>query len=273
MRNPLYFFLIVKREEAAMLFFSKLKKRFTRQRRPSSKAIRRRKIEKYLPYVLLLTALAVVICLLAALIILKLGVPFYQTIKEPNAARDWILSFGSWSYLFFVAIIFLQIVVAILPGEPFQIAAGMAFGPVVGSLLSIFGTMMGSITTFMLTRIFGYKIIELMFSERTRSKMDLTSYNQESLERIVFISFLIPGTPKDFMSYAVGLTPLSLKSWIRIFSISRFPTIIMSVLGGSAMNNGNLGVAATYILVGHGISLVIYVFYEIYHRIKKHCAA
>ncbi len=256
-----------------MQVFKKLRRSMRLSRRPSNKALRRRKIEKYLPYVILLAVLVVVICLLAALIILKLGVPFYNTIKEPNAARDWILSFGHWSYLFFVGIIFLQIVVAVLPGEPFQIAAGMAFGPVVGSLLSIFGTMLGSITTFLLTRVFGYKIIELMFSERTRSKMDLTAYNQESLERIVFISFLIPGTPKDFMSYAVGLTPLPLRSWIRIFSISRFPTIIMSVLGGAAMNDGNLGAAATYILIGHGISLVIYLFYELYHRIKKHRAA
>ena len=79
----------------------------------------------------------------------------------------------------------------------------------------------------MLTRIFGYKIIEFFFSERTRSKMDLREYSEESIERVVFIAFLIPGTPKDFLAYAVGLTPLSLLTWIRITVIARFPPIIM----------------------------------------------
>ena len=253
-----------------MLWLTKLKKRlpFSRKR-AVNKALRRRKLEKYMPYILFLLGVLAVMILIVALLIIKIGVPFYQTITEPNAARDWILSFGKWSYLVLFAIVYLQVVIAILPGEPFQIAAGLAFGPIVGSLLSTLGTLLASITTFLLTRIFGYKLIEFFFSERTRSKMDLRDYNEENIERIVFIAFLIPGTPKDFLAYAVGLTPLSLLTWIRITVIARFPPIIMATLGGQALNSGNFKTAAVTLLIGNIISLFVYLIYEIHHRCKK----
>ena len=252
-----------------MLWLTKLKKRlpFSRKR-AVNKALRRRKLEKYMPYILFLLGVLAVMILIVALLIIKIGVPFYQTITEPNAARDWILSFGKWSYLVLFAIVYLQVVIAILPGEPFQIAAGLAFGPIVGSLLSTLGTLLASITTFLLTRIFGYKLIEFFFSERTRSKMDLHDYNEENIERIVFIAFLIPGTPKDFLAYAVGLTPLSLLTWIRITVIARFPPIIMATLGGQALNSGNFKTAAVTLLIGNVISLFVYLIYEIHHRWK-----
>ena len=256
-----------------MLWLTKLKKRlpFSRKR-AVNKALRRRKLEKYMPYILFLLGVLAVMILIVALLIIKIGVPFYQTITEPNAARDWILSFGKWSYLVLFAIVYLQVVIAILPGEPFQIAAGLAFGPIVGSLLSTLGTLLASITTFLLTRIFGYKLIEFFFSERTRSKMDLHDYNEENIERIVFIAFLIPGTPKDFLAYAVGLTPLSLLTWIRITVIARFPPIIMATLGGQALNSGNFKTAAVTLLIGNVISLFVYLIYEIHHRWNKHRA-
>lgn len=254
-----------------MLWWTKLRRRlpFGHRRRRVNKALRRRKFEKYMPVVLFLLGLLAIMVALGALVVVKLGIPFYDTITEPNAARDWVLSFGSWSYLVLFAITFLQVVIAILPGEPFQIAAGLAFGPVVGILLTTIGTLLASITTFMLTRIFGYKIIEFFFSERTRSKMDLTGYSEESIERVVFIAFLIPGTPKDFLAYAVGLTPLPITSWIRITVIARFPPIIMAVLGGNALSSGNFHTAAVTILIGNVISLVVYLFYELHHRWSK----
>ena len=256
-----------------MLWLTKLKRHLPLARRyRANKALRRRKLEKYMPFILFMLGLLAIMVALVAVLIVKLGLPFYQTITQPNAARDWMLSFGSWSYLVLFAITYLQVVIAILPGEPFQIAAGLAFGPFLGSLISCGGTLLASLTTFMLTRVFGYKIIEFFFSERTRSKMDLTEYSAESIERIVFIAFLIPGTPKDFLAYAVGLTPLSLRSWIRITIIARFPPIIMATLGGNALSGGNIKAATITILIGNVISLFVYLLYELYHRYKTKSA-
>ncbi|MDO4281148.1 MAG: VTT domain-containing protein [Peptococcaceae bacterium] len=252
-----------------MLWWSKIKKHLTLGSNASDKALRRRKLEKYMPVILFLLAVTLFTVAVIAILVVKVGMPLYDMMTQPNAARDWILSFGKWSYLFFVGIVFLQVVVAILPGEPFQIGAGLAFGPVMGSILSLLGILLGSITTFMLTRIFGYKLIELLFSERTRSKLDLRGYSHDSIERVVIIAFLIPGTPKDFLAYAAGLTPITLKDWIRITCMTRIAPIVMACLTGQAINNGDMKSAATLVIIGNIINLGVYLIYELHHRWQR----
>ena len=82
-----------------MLWLAKIKKRlpFNRRRRRVNKALRRRKLEKYMPVILFLLGLLVIMIAIVALLVVKIGMPFYETITEPHAARDWVLSFGSWS--------------------------------------------------------------------------------------------------------------------------------------------------------------------------------
>ena len=48
-----------------------------------------------------------------------------------------------------MGMVILQVVIAVLPGEPFEIAAGYAFGAVEGSILCIAASTLGSITVFL----------------------------------------------------------------------------------------------------------------------------
>lgn len=76
-----------------MLWLAKIKKRlpFNRRRRRVNKALRRRKLEKYMPVILFLLGLLVIMIAIVALLVVKIGMPFYETITEPHAARDWSL--------------------------------------------------------------------------------------------------------------------------------------------------------------------------------------
>lgn len=238
------------------------------KRRKVNWALKRRQFQKDLPGFIILGLLFLLMCLAAWLLYVHAIGPLIRVMSQPDAARKWILSHGKWSYIFFVAMVMLQVVVAVIPGEPFQIAAGLAFGPVVGTLLCMLGMLAGSVTTFMLTRIFGYRIMKLMFSERTLAKLDLGDYNRETIEHVVFVAFIIPGTPKDLLSYAVGLTPLSLKSWVTITIIARFPSILMSAIGGEAMSGGNYLQAGIFLLIGAAMSGLMYLIYEFMRRRK-----
>lgn len=251
-----------------MLRFRKLRKRLMRQKRPVNKALRRRQFEKDLPGFIILGVLFLLMCIVGWVLYIKVGRPLYEVMIQPDAARQWIVSHGKWSYFFFVFMVFLQIVVAVIPGEPFQIAAGLAFGPVLGTILCMLGMLAGSLSTFMLTRIFGYRLLERLFSQRTLDKLDLGDYSKETIERVVFVSFIIPGTPKDLLSYAVGLTPLSVSSWIRITLIARFPSVLMASIGGHAISSGNFKAAAVFLLIGVAMSLIMYAIYELVHRYR-----
>lgn len=232
------------------------------RRRKINWALKRRQLEKDLPGFIILGVMFLLMCIAAWLLYVHAIGPLIRVMSQPDAARNWILGHGKWSYIFFVSMVVLQVVVAIIPGEPFQIAAGLAFGPVMGTILCMLGMLLGSITTFMLTRIFGYRIMKLMFSERTLAKLDLKDYSRETIEHVVFVAFIIPGTPKDLLSYAVGLTPLSLKSWVTITLIARLPSILMAAVGGEAMSSGNFLQAGIFLLMGAALSGIMYLVYE-----------
>lgn len=206
------------------------------------------------------------IFLVLSLIVLIIGLePFLWIGQHVEEFREWILSMGIWGKLLFVGITILQVVVAFLPGEPLEIAAGYCFGFWEGTFLVLLGITLGSIIVFLFVRKFGRKVVELFFS---KEQLDQTLFLQEStkLNSIVFIIFAIPGTPKDFLAYFVGLTKMKLSTWIVITSIARIPSVVTSTLGGAAITQSNYGIAIIIFIITGIISIL---GLKQYHKMMK----
>lgn len=122
-----------------------------------------------------------------------------------------------------------QIIVAIIPGEPLEIGAGYAFGAVEGTILCLIGAVLGGAIVVLLVRRYGIKLVEVFFP---KEKIMSLRFMQDSrrLELLVFIVFMIPGTPKDLLCYAVGLTNLRMRDWLWISLVARIPSIITSTI-------------------------------------------
>ena len=173
------------------------------------------------------------------------GKPMVEFVSEPEKFRAWVDASGAWGRLAFIGMMAFQIVVAFIPGEPLEIGAGYAFGAVEGTGLCLLGALLGSVTVF-------------LFEEKIRSLKFLQ--NEKRLNLIAYILFLIPGTPKDVMTYIVGLTPMKLSFWIFITLTARIPSVITSTIGGDALGTQNylfavIVFAATAVLSGLGILL------------------
>ena len=154
--------------------------------------------------------------------------------KDPLVFRNWIQSFGFWGKLVFVSLAAIQVILALIPGGPVQIAAGYAFGIIEGSVLCTVGIQIGSAIAFLLARYLGTKVIYLFFS---REKVESVHFLQSSkrLEFLTFICFLIPGAPKDLLTYFCGITKIPFWKFILITTIARIPSIIISVMSGNAL--------------------------------------
>jgi uncharacterized membrane protein YdjX (TVP38/TMEM64 family) len=144
--------------------------------------------------------------------------------------------------------------VAIIPGEPLEIGAGYAFGAVEGTILCLIGAVLGGAIVVLLVRRYGIKLVEVFFP---REKIMSLRFMQDSrrLELLVFIVFMIPGTPKDLLCYAVGLTNLRMWDWLWISLVARIPSIITSTIGGNALGERNYVFAAAVFAVTLFISL------------------
>lgn len=152
--------------------------------------------------------------------------------------RRWVESGGRWAKAGFVLIMALQIVLAFIPGEPLEIGAGYAFGVGWGTALCLAGSLLGSVAVFAAVRLLGRRLVYLFFKKEDVDRLSFLQ-DEKRLNMIIFTLFLIPGTPKDVMSYFVGLSKMKLGSWIFISTFARFPSIITSTAGGSLAGSGN----------------------------------
>lgn len=195
--------------------------------------------------------------LLAAWVI---GRPMIRLVRTPELFRSWVDTHGFRGRLVFVGMVVLQVVIAIIPGEPLEIGAGYAFGFWEGTLLCLLGITLGSVLVFALVRRFGVRLVEVFFPRKDiRSLRFLHDDRRRNL--LIFLAMLIPGTPKDLLSYFVGLTDIRFSHWVWIVVIARIPSIVTSTAGGDAMGEKKYLFAAVVFgatLLVSGVGIWIY---------------
>lgn len=200
----------------------------------------------------------------AGLLCYFIGRPLVQFVSEPEQFRLWVESKGFWGILAFMGMNILQVFLAIIPGGPFEVGAGYAFGIVKGTLICDLAMTIASILIFLFVRRFGMRFVELFVSREKIESVNVLKSSRRS-ESIIFLLFLIPGTPKDLLSYLVGLTDIKLSHWIFISAVGRLPAIFLSVLSGSALGEANYSKAVLLLIiliVLYVIGLIIYRFHN-----------
>lgn len=181
------------------------------------------------------------------------GRPLVAFASEPERFQQWVDSQGLLAPVLFMGMVILQVVVAVIPGEPLEIAAGYAFGALEGTVLCVLGTLIGGVLVFLLVRRFGAQAVEFFFDlEKFRSLRFFQ--DRRRLTFWVFLVFFLPGTPKDVLCYFVGLTDMRLRTWILVSAVARIPSIITSTVGGSALGMGEYAFAAIAFLAALAIS-------------------
>lgn len=195
----------------------------------------------------LFTALSAAVCIVV-------GVPLIRFASEPERFRLWIDSHGAWGELAYVGMVILQLIVAFLPGDPFEIVAGYAFGAVRGTLLCLLAEAVGSIIVILLVRKFGVRLVEVFFSKK---KLQSVKFLQSSNRKTILFAliFIMPGTPKDLLCYFAGLTDIKLPILLLVTTVGRIPAVITSTVGGDALGEQNYLFAIIVFAVTAVISL------------------
>ena len=182
------------------------------------------------------------IAALCVFIYLRYGKALWALVTDAESFRAWIDRFGAWSGVAFVAVRTVQTVVKIVPAEPLEIGSGLLFGAVGGMLLCLLGNILGSLVILFLTRKLGTRVLELFHLEnKLRSMRFLQDKDKRSM--LLFIFYLIPGTPKDGITYFVGLTDIHLTEFMIMTSIARIPSILSSTICGAFLGRRNIPLA------------------------------
>ena len=190
------------------------------------------------------------------------GRPLVRQFREsPETFRDYVSAHGFAGKLLMIGIVMLQVVVALIPGEPFELGAGFVFGWLEGAILCLIGTAAASALIYVAVRKWGMKLVELFFP---REKIDhfLSLLSRKKKEILLFLLFLIPGTPKDLLVYLAGLTDIPLLRFLWITSLARIPSVVSSTITGSLVEQKNTKAA----VITYGITLLITLLCVLWYR-------
>lgn len=162
--------------------------------------------------------------------------------------------------LVFIVLQIIQVVAAPIPGELTGIIGGYLYGPLWGTIYSTIGLTLGSWIAFMLARFFGEPLLENVIHKEVFAKFEHFMEHKGLL--VSFLLFLIPGFPKDYLCYIMGVSLIPTGTFIIISTAGRiFGTIMLSVMGAFA-GNGQYTFLTVILALGIAISIPAYYYHD-----------
>ena len=174
------------------------------------------------------------------------------------ADKEWIKSVlkaaGPLAPLVFILLQVLQVVFAPIPGEATGFVGGYLFGVPLGLFYSTLGLTLGSVGAFLIARWLEEHYVKRWIPKDILQKFDFLMERQGAL--ISFILFLLPGFPKDYLCFVLGLSRMPFKLFLLISTVGRIPGTLLLTLQGTKVYKGDyystlaiLGLCLVFIVV------------------------
>ena len=153
----------------------------------------------------------------------------------------------------------LQIIVAFIPGEVVQLAAGLMYGPWLGTLVVLIGCIVSSAIVYKLVHVLGAPFVQSMVSTEHLEKFRKFEKSGK-LDIVVFILFLIPAMPKDVFTYIVPLTDMKIGRFLLLTNTARIPGILASTFVAHGLSQGDVIGPVIIVAIVAVLALVAVVF-------------
>ena len=154
---------------------------------------------------------------------------------------------------------FIQVVIAMIPGEVIQLAIGAIYGPLLGALLIILGVVIAQVFIFFIVRKLGAPLVYAMIDKKSFKHLGFLRESRK-LDIVVFLIYLIPGLPKDIFTYLLPLTTIRPINFFILSTLGRAPGVVASTFIGSAAVQGNYTAAIIVGVIAGGLGILGIVF-------------
>lgn len=170
----------------------------------------------------------------------------------------------TYAALIFICLQAVQVVAAPVPGEVTGFVGGIFFGPLWGVIYSTIGLTIGSWVAFMLARLLGRPLVERLVNAEIIRRYDYVMLHKGLW--LAFLMFLIPGFPKDFLCYLLGLGHMRQRDFLMVSGFGRLLGTVLLTMGGTYFRDERYGALFTIV----GISLILVLLFMIYHDRIEH---
>jgi uncharacterized membrane protein YdjX (TVP38/TMEM64 family) len=190
-------------------------------------------------------------------------------LNKEEMAR-FLNSLGPLSSIGFIIIQASQVVLSPIPGEVTGFIGGFLYGTFLGIILSTAGLTLGSWIAFSLSRSFGRPLAEKFVRKETMERYDYLLHHKGVF--LIFLLFLIPGFPKDYLCYILGLGHMNTKEFLVISTVGRFLGTVLLTLGGDYIRHQQyyrfsflLGIAIVFLLLSMAYRDKLEIFFKKWH--------
>ncbi len=201
-------------------------------------------------------ALLLLLLLLGSLVLigyLLYASGFVNLFLSKEHLLDFINRHHPYAAMIFIGLQAAQVVIAPVPGELSGFAGGLIFGPVWGVVFSTIGLTLGSWLAFTLARILGRPLVERVVKAETIARYDYVMQHKGRL--LAFIMFLIPGFPKDYLCYMLGVGHMRMRDFLVIVTIGRMLGTSLLTLAGSYFESQRYG--PLFVIIGLSLLLLL----------------
>lgn len=192
----------------------------------------------------------------------------YGLLVERERFSAYVASYGTVAPFVFMGIQILQVVFAPIPGEATGVIGGFLFGAFKGCLYSTIALTVGSLINFGIGRFLGKHWVRKIVPSHRLARFDDIIRHQGVL--VVFILFLIPGFPKDYLCLVIGVSTMPMRVFLILAGIGRIPGTLMLSLQGALVFEKNYFVFCIVVVINLLIVFYGYRYREaLYRRIEK----
>ncbi len=185
---------------------------------------------------------------------------YYDVFTDKERIQQVLKAAGPLGPLLFILVQVLQVVFAPIPGEATGFIGGFLFGVPLGMLYSTIGLTVGSVLAFLLGRWLEEHFVARVVRPETLKKFDFLMERQGAL--VAFFLFVIPGFPKDYLCFILGLSQMSLRLFLVLCTVGRLPGTLMLTLQGAKVYEGDYLFSAILIGLCLLLGIVLYYFRE-----------
>ena len=187
--------------------------------------------------------------------IIKFLMRLYQ---DKKFLKDTVNSWGWLAPVVFIAIQASQVVISPIPGEITGPVGGALFGTWPGLVYSTIGLTLGTLCCFWMGRKWGEPLVRPWLSEHHWNRVNFIVEAEGAI--ICFIIYLIPGFPKDIVSYLFGISPIPFWIFAIVSTLARIPGTWVSSYFGAHVADQQYFYAIAFLAVVVALCLPIYYY-------------
>jgi len=186
-------------------------------------------------------------------------------VGDQEGVSAYLQSYGAWGPVALAAAQLLQVLVAVIPGHVFLIAAGYVYGFWPGLILNMICIVTASQLGFALARWTGRPVVDRLVDQKTLDKW--YSIGEKQGFTFFTIAFILPMFPTDMMNFVAGLTGIPGIKFLAANILGRLPGAIMLTMIGAY---GIRFATAQWLAIGLFAVTVFLIGRTVVYRIEKH---